>query len=515
MTGRHRTMTQESTAFVVRATVLATVLTMLGALLGLVRDLTLAHFFGATGQTDAFLVAWTVPETASPLLIEGAMAYLMVPIFVRALADQGGLAHVVWSTLPRILALLAAGAAAIALLAPMVVAVLAPGLAEPELAVRCTRITAIAVLMFGLAGYVAAALRSVRVFGWPAAIYLAYNVGILAAIARWHDQLGVVSAAIGVAVGSVLMVVIQAPSFLRRLGARTLLLGATRPRVALGAFIPIAVFTLTRQAQVFVERFLGSELAAGTISHLNYAQKVAQVPMVMSIMVATVTFPMLAHSLSTGDEAASRARIEWDLRVVSAIVLAASAYLIAFAEPIVQVLFERGAFTAADTEATAGIMRVYALGLLGQSTIGVLGRSYFSFGRPIWYPAMAMGAGLALTALVSVVLLPVWQGVAIAAGNAAGITLTAVLMMGGLRRRVAAISLAVVGTAVGRLAAVSTATCLAGWGLCRLMSGVPALVTAVTGLVVVAGMFLLLAAAFGATETEVLRRLIGKVRRAR
>jgi putative peptidoglycan lipid II flippase len=160
-------------------------------------------------------------------------------------------------------------------------------------------------------------------------------------------------------------------------------------------------------------------------------------------------------------------------------------------------------------------MRVYALGLLGQSTIGVLSRSYFSNGHPIWYPALAMGTGLVLTAVVSVILIPVWQGVAIAAGNAAGITLTAALMIGGLRRRVAAISLTGVGMAVGRLVAVAAVTCLAGWGLCHLMAGVAAPVSAVTGLVAVTGLFLLLAAATGAIEINELRRLMGKVRHAK
>lgn len=504
-----------STRFIVRATVLATALTMLGALLGLVRDLALARVFGATGQTDAFLVAWTVPETASPLLIEGAMAYLMVPILVRALADHGGLAAVVRATLPRILVLLAAGAAVVALAAPVLVTILAPGLAEPELAVRCTRATAVTVVAFGLAGYLAAALRSARVFGWPAAIYVAYNAGILAAIGLWHQRLGVLSAAIGVAVGSGLMVLVQAPSFLRRLRARVSLLGDAPPRVALGAFVPIAVFMLTRQAQVFVERFLGSDLTAGTISHLNYAQKVAQVPMVLSVMVATVTFPMLAHSMAVGDKAGTRGRIEWDLRVVSMIVLGASAYVIAFAEPTIQALFERGAFTAADTRATADIMRVYALGLLAQSIVGVLGRTYFSSGEPLWYPALAMVGGLALTAAVSVLLIDAWQGLAIAAGNAAGITLAAALMIAGLRRRVAAVSLASVGATVGRLVTITAATCLAGWLLARLMVGLPAPVTAVTGLVAVAATFLLLAAVFAGPEAVLLRRLAVRGRHAR
>ena len=89
MTGSRSRIATTTTRTIVRATVLTAVLSVLGALLGLLRDLLLAGFFGATGETDAFLVAWTVPETASPLLIEGAMAFLMVPIFVRALSRPG------------------------------------------------------------------------------------------------------------------------------------------------------------------------------------------------------------------------------------------------------------------------------------------------------------------------------------------------------------------------------------------------------------------------------------------
>jgi len=204
------TQVQERTGtrVIVRATVLIAALSVLGALLGLFRDLLLAQLFGATADTDAFLVSWTVPETASPLLIEGSMAFLMVPIFVRALRDHDSLAPVVRATLPRIAAVLAAVAVVVALTAPLLVHALAPGLADPELAVRCTRITAVTVFMFGLAGYMGAALRSAHAFGWQASIYVAYNLGILGALLLLHVPLGVTSAAIGVAIGSMLMVVV-------------------------------------------------------------------------------------------------------------------------------------------------------------------------------------------------------------------------------------------------------------------------------------------------------------------
>ena len=511
---QQRQVREASNGLIARATTLAAALTIAGSVLGLLRDLLLARIFGATGETDAFLVAWTVPETASPLLIEGAMTFLMVPVFVRALAEPGGLAGVVRGTLPRIAGLLALIAAAVALAAPLLVRLLAPGIDQPALAVESMRITAVTVLTFGLAGYAGAALRSTHAFGWPASIYVAYNIGILGSMVLLHRHVGVVAAAIGVAVGSLLMVIVQAPAFVRRLDPAGLRGPGRAPTVALLAFIPIATYTLTRHAQVFVERVLGSELAAGTISHLNYAQKVAQVPMMLSVMVATVSFPMLARSMAMGDETTSRRHLERDIRLVAMMVLVAAAYLIAFAPLIIRLLFQHGEFTAHDTAATAAIMRVYSLGLLGQAAVGVLSRSYFSHRGPIWYPALVMAAGLAATAVVSVALLPMWHGMAIAAGNAAGITVTAGLMLGGLRARVLSISVSAVLTSVSRLVLIAGGAGAAGWLLSTVMSELPTVISLIAGGAVVCGTFVLLGLMTGADEMRPLGTLIDKVGRA-
>ncbi|NEC38787.1 lipid II flippase MurJ, partial [Streptomyces rubrogriseus] len=117
------------------------------------------------------------------------------------------------------------------------------------------------------------------------------------------------------------------------------------------------------------------------ISHLNYAQKVAQIPMTLSLMLCTVTFPVVARALADGDTERARDRVERDVALAAAVVLLGAAVVVACAPQIVQLLFQRGAFTAADTAATAGVMRVYALGLLGQTVVGALARSYFSAGR--------------------------------------------------------------------------------------------------------------------------------------
>ena len=495
----------------VQATMITLVVTLSGSLLGFVRDLFLARFFGADGGTDAFLVAWTVPETAFAVVVEGGMSLLMIPLFSRAVAEADGgdprafTRRVVGATMPRIVAVLVVLSGATFLCAPWLVHLIAPGLADPALAVTCTRLTSITVLTFGLTGYLSAALRASHIFGAPAAIHLAYNIGILTLMWTLHGSLGVVSAAAGVALGSVLMVLVQLPSFLRHVGIpREWRSGAAT--VALAAFVPITLFTLLRQAQVFVERFLGSTLAEGTISHLNYAQKVAQIPMLVALLICTVTFPTLARKMAAGEAGEARRRLEADLRTVSALIFVATAYLVVFAPDIVHVLLEHGEFTAADTAATAGIMRVYALGLLGHVLVTALSRPFYAGEDRTWYPAVAMGAGLVVTGVVAAIAVRSFGAYGIAAANGLGISTAAVLLLLGLRSF--APSPRVMVPALLRLAVAAGGAGVAGWLINGALSGQAAPIKVVAGGVVVLIAFAGLARLAGVDEaTQLFRRI--------
>ncbi|MFE0414890.1 murein biosynthesis integral membrane protein MurJ [Streptomyces tendae] len=517
---------RSSGRFLARAALVTAVLSVAGSVLGLARDQALARLFGAGSETDAFLVAWTVPEFAATLLIEDGLAFALVPMFSLALARraQGApgdpVRALVASTLPKLALAFAAAGALVAVAAPVLVRALAPGLPDQALAVDCTRLTATCVVSFGLAGYCSAALRAHRRFLAPAAIYVAYNTGIITAMFVLGGRWGVRSAAVGVAVGGVLMVAAQLPSLLGRLRRRdggpdapatapvtrspsrppgtrppTTADGTSPPRTADGARPPgtadgtrppspppgtrppgtadgtsppgtadgtrppgtthgarpgathgarpltlalfgtVLLFALCRQSQVLIERFLASGLPSGAISHLNYAQKVAQIPMTLSLMLCTVTFPVVARALADGDTERARDRVERDVALAACLVLLGAATVVACAPQIIHLLFQRGAFTAADTAATAGVMRVYALGLLGQTVVGALARSYFSAGRASWYPFGAMAVGVVATAVVGARAVGPWGVTGIAAANAAGITVTAALLLAGMGPR--------------------------------------------------------------------------------
>lgn len=471
-----------SRRFLARATLLSAALSMAGAVLGLGRDQTLAHLFGAGVDSDAFLVAWTLPELASTLLIEDGMAFVLVPAFSVALARRARGADapdpvraLVTASLPRLCLVLAGSAAVLAALAPQVVAVLAPGLPDPALAVSCTRLTATCVLSFGLAGYFSAALRAHRDYLAPGAIYIAYNLAIIATMFVLADRWGVRAAALGVAIGGCVMAAVQAPTLWRRIaegrgpgrfapvsgydgdgedGGRTLV-----PALVCA----VLLFTLCRQSQVLIERYFASGLPAGAISHLNYAQKVAQLPMSLAMMVCVVTFPVVARAIAEGDLRRARDRVERDLTLMGCLVLLGAAVVVAGAPQIVQLLFQRGAFTAEDTSATAAVMRVYAVGLLGHTLVGALVRSYFSTGRTTWFPLLAMGAGALATAVIGAWAVDPWGARGLAAANAAGITLTALVLLKGLGPRSVPVR---VGSVVAELSRpVRAAVCAAGAGL--------------------------------------------------
>ncbi|MFJ9028980.1 murein biosynthesis integral membrane protein MurJ [Streptomyces sp. NPDC102274] len=510
--------------FLARAAFLTALLTAAGALLGLVRDQTIAHLYGAGPDTDAFLVAWTVPEVAATLLIEDAMALILVPAFSLALARRAGtpgldpdpVRLLVRSTLPRLFLALGAGSALLVATAPWVVAVLAPGLSEPGLAVDCTRLTATCAFTFGMAGYCSAALRAHGSFTAPAMIYVAYNAGIIITMLVVRDQWGVRAAAAGVAIGGVLMVLVQLPVLWRRLRARRPVDVTVPgqgpkdtgggPAVALALLAPVIFFALSRQSQVLIERFLAAPLPAGAISHLNYAQKVAQIPMTLSLMLCTVTFPVVARAMAAGDTERARLRVERDLALAGTIVLIGAATVVSCAPQIVEVLFQRGAFEPADTAATADVMRVYALGLLGHTLVGVLVRCYFSAARPLWFPAFAMLTGLVLTTGAGALLVQVWGVLGIAAANALGITVTAALMLHGVGRHSVPVSLRSMTGGLVKLSAAAAAATGSGW-LCGALVPSPFL-GATAACVVVTAVFLVIAHALRAPETGTILRFL-------
>lgn len=480
---------------VLRATVVYLLVTTAGRGLGLVRDLVLAHTYGATAETDAFSVAWMVPETVTPLLLEGALIFALVPLFARCMEDEGSVRPLLLRSMLPVAGALLAAATLVAAGSNAVVSALSPGLDAPTagLASSMVVLAASCVLTMGFAGYMRAALNAAGTFGVTGAVYAVYNLGILLCVLTLSATAGIIAAAIGLAVGGAAMVLVQLPAFLRLLSPHNT--GAPRARafhpfdtrfyrapgrwrlgplslvpdrVLLGELalvLPIGLFAVTRHAQVYAERFFGSYLEPGAISHLGYATRLGQLPMTTAITVAAVGFAAAARAAHGGRLREVEEAFVGDLRSALALVTPAVALLLLFPHDVVGAFFGRGAFGEEDVSLTAATLRAYSLGLFGHAAVYVAALPFFNYRRSFGAAVGAAAAGLVVTAAVDAALVFGSAGgigaVGLALGNAAGISVTAVLLLLLVRRKL--LPQTRLGSVAG--AARKTVACAAGAAL--------------------------------------------------
>ncbi len=411
-------------------------LTLLGNALGLVRDMVIVAVFGAGAHTDAFVAAWTVPETFSPLLMEGLIPLVLVPYLVRTGGERADvrvfLAKAVW---PFVVLSVTIGLTIVAA-APLLVDLLVPGLEQRDLAIACVRLAAGSVPGMALAGIVSATLRSMRVLILPSLVYAAYNIGIISTIVLLSPALGVRAAALGLSLGAILMLVVQLPTFVLRVGIPGL-----RPvsRAALLQALLVAGPTLgyliARQGQIFVERFLGSNLTHGSITYLNLAEKLGQVPLTFALAVALVAFPSLARVMTQGHISEARELTTSLLSSLVAIVGPIAAVLMACASPAVSLVFGRGEFTDTGVAETSQALGVYSLGLPAQGVVSIAVLTLFAGGRKTRTPMVWLLVCLVVTLGLGRLLAVPWDVKGLAAANAVGICVAACGLVVHLRAR--------------------------------------------------------------------------------
>lgn len=460
-------------AGVVRAVGSIGLATLLSRILGFLRDVVVARAFGAGPVTDAFFVAFRIPNLFRRLLAEGALSTAFIPVFAEYL-----------TTRPRPefhrLARAAAGALGLALclvaalgmlLAPWIVAVVAPGFsAVPEqwgLAARLTRLMFPYLVLVGLAALAMGVLNVHRRFFTAALGPALLNVGMILAVLVLAPRLAVpiVALAAGVLLGGLGQFAIQLPE-LRRVGAPLVpsleLSHPALPRIA--RLLAPAVFGLAAvQLSVFVNTLLASLLAEGSISFLYYADRVVEFPLgVFGIALATATLPPMAEQAARRDLAGLRDTLGFALRLSSFVALPASAGLWLLREPIIRVLLERGRFGPEDTQATAWALGFYALGLGAFSAVRIAAQAFYALGDPRT-PVLAGIVSVGLNVLFAIALMgPLAHG-GLALATSASATSNLAILLGLLRRRLGPLGGRRLLQSLGRTAAATGAT--AGWCL--------------------------------------------------
>jgi putative peptidoglycan lipid II flippase len=427
--------------------------TMTSRVLGLVRDQVLAYLFGAGNAVDAYNVAFRIPNLVRDLFAEGAMSAAFVPTFTRYLTREGRPAawrlgnHVVNALLVATTVLVVAGLVFTEPLVTLFAEDYASVPGKLELTMLLTRIMLPFLTLVAVAAAFMGMLNSLNRFFVPALSPAMFNVASILCVIGLapvmpHVGLPPISAmAIGVLVGGLGQALIQWP-VLRREGYRyEPVLDSREPglRQVLLLMGPGTLGLAATQINVFVNTVLATGEGTGAVSWLNYAFRLMYLPLgIFGVSIATAAMPGIARHAAQDDLASMRREVAGGIGMMMALNLPATLGLIVLAHPIVAMLFERGAFTARDTVATAAALTWYAVGLTGYSVVKVVSPTFYALNESRT-PVMVSAASVLVNAALNVVFVRYFGYVGLAAGTSLTALLNASVMMLLLRRRLGGI----------------------------------------------------------------------------
>ncbi len=399
---------------VARATAVVSALTLASRVLGLVRDSVTAAFFGAGFATDAFFVAFRIPNLLRRLVAEGSLGSAFLPIFADeqrksqdcAREAIGAISSVSIITTLVITFLGIAFAEELTLL-------FAPGFAaDPSkiaLSTSLLRVMLPYIVFVSLLALASSVLNTCGHFAWPAAAQAILNVVIVITVVLFtsYFEIGIYSFAWGFVIGGVVCLLPQLV-VLKRLGFPIRFQDPRRKpvvRAFLRLLFPSLMSSSVYQLMIFINTLLASMLVEGAVSWLYYADRVFQFPLgVFSLAIATAVFPMLSQAAAADNDQSFRENLTLAVDWISFITIPATVGLVLLAQPMIEVLFERGNFTAEHTTFTADALQAFSLGLWAISCQSVFVRAYLAKKNSL-YPSVVSVATILLGLLLSLALM--------------------------------------------------------------------------------------------------------------
>ncbi|MFZ5641828.1 MAG: murein biosynthesis integral membrane protein MurJ [Bacillota bacterium] len=431
---------------IIRAAFVVMAATLVGRVVGFVREMAVAQAFGASMETDAILVAFTIPSMAA-MALAGAFNSAFIPVFSGYLdrEDRAG-AHRMASTLINLLAIILAVIIIVALFfAPQLAGILARGFKPQALALTTELMKVIfpGLIFIGLMGLAGGILNSYRHFLVPALGPMVASIGIIAAIKLLAPELGIMSYAIGILAGYGGQFLVQLPAMARKGFRYYPVLDLKHPGVrrTLVLMLPILVGAVISQVILLVERRLGSYLISGSISHLNYASRIFQLPWALFGTAITVPlFPALAAQAARREFGELRQTLARGINTFALLLAPAAVALIVLRVPIVRLLFERGEFNARDTVATALALALYSLGLFPFAAKDVLNRAFYAL-QDTLTPVILAAVSVAINIVLDIALVRMMGVGGLALGSALATAINMVLLYGFLSRKLGGLAL--------------------------------------------------------------------------
>lgn len=424
-------------------------MTMVSRITGLLRDSLFAATFGASNFTDAFNIAFRLPNLLRRLFAEGAFSQAFVPILTEYKGKHGQEAtkslvdHVatvlIWATvLTSIAGILAA---------PVLIYLIGGGLQrEPaafDAAVLMTRMMFPYIACMAFVALASGVLNTWRHFKIPAFTPVLLNISFIVSalvLADYFEQ-PIYAMAVGVCVGGLAQVAIQIPSLVKlgmmpRISLNPLAgLRDSGVRRMLGKMGPAVFAVSAAQISLLINTTIAASLAAGAVTALQYADRLMEFPTaLLGVALGTILLPSLAKANTEGDTQEYSSLLDWGLRLTFLLALPSSVGMAALAVPMIATLFHYGVFDAADVAASSMPLMAYSAGLLGFILVKTLAPAFYARQEVRTPVKIAVGV-LVVTQLLNLVFVPLLGTAGLALSIGLGACINASFLYAGLRRR--------------------------------------------------------------------------------
>ena len=457
-----------------RSTAIFSLATGLSRILGLVREVVAAYYFGAAGKINAFTVAFQVPNLVRALVADAALSSAFVPVFteLQERGDRQRAWRVASSLFWLVLLGLSALTALFIVLAPWIIGAFGDPGGDRALAIGLSRVLFPIVALLGVSGIVVGILNSYERFSVPALSPVFWNLAIIAGLVMGVPQSDSIDTklyvyAVSIVVGTIIQVLLPMP-WLRGLDGRLRVLIDWRdPAVwrVLKLMLPVTLglglinFNAVIDS-VFASRLIDPQLAPTAI---DKAFRLYMLPQgVFSVAITTVLFPSLARLSARGDQTGFRDTLGLGLRQIAFLLIPAGVMSAVLAEPITRIVYQRGEFEPSQTPVVAGALAAFSAGLFFNGMMLLLNRGFFSV-QSNWIPTSVALGNLALNAALDAAFyrFGTW-GIPLATSivNVAGSAVLLVLM----RRRLGRLGFGAILDTVVRVVVASAALAAAAYG---------------------------------------------------
>lgn len=389
-----------------KSSVMVMIINMLSRVLGLVREMLIASFFGATGMTDAYFGAFKVSNFFTQLLGEGALGSVFIPLYneKRELEGKEKANDLIFSVLNLVFVFSTTVSILMILFSKymLIIFVGFKDAARFEAADKLLKIMAFYFLFISLSGIVSAVLNNFKKFLISTSTALVFNITIISGVLLFGKKYGIYGLGFSVLLSGLFQLLMQLPEFFMIVKKYKLVFDIKDKyiREMFLLMIPTLIGIFGYQINEMVDTRFAAMLDAGTVSALSYASRLYLLPIgVFAISLSVVIFPSLSKAAVKKEYGIVKNQIERGMNMLAFFVIPSQIALMFYSKEIIALIYERGTFNSQSVLITSQALTFYSLGLLFYSTIHLLTRSHYVFKdrkRPVMSSFVGIGTNIVL-----------------------------------------------------------------------------------------------------------------------